>query len=344
MKCLVTGSHGFIGYLLVNELLKSGHTVTGIDVDYFPKEKIFGRKEAYESSLNITQLNKDIRDLSVDNLRGFDVVFHLAALPNDPAGDLNPAVTEDINYLATVQLAISSKRAGVGRFVFASSSSVYGVNGDQQINENSGTYPITPYAVSKLNSEKALISMSSKDFAVTCMRNATCYGVSPRMRFDMVLNNFMAYLVTTGKIRILSDGTAWRPLIHVEDVARAYTKLLDTDVDLVYSEIFSIGSENFKIRDLAEVASSAVGDAEIEYARDGQRDMRSYNVNFSKFGAMTGFKPKWNAKSGANELYEAYKAYGLDVDKFNESSFWAGKHFRKLLDTGQIDNSFRFIR
>lgn len=344
MKALVTGNHGFIGYLLVNELLKSGHSVTGVDVDYFPRDKIFGRKDAFASSLSITQLNKDIRDLTIDDFRGFDVVFHLAALPNDPAGDLNPAVTEDINYLATVQLAISSKRAGVRRFVFASSSSVYGVNGNLQINENSGTYPITPYAVSKLNSEKVLISMSSKNFAVTCMRNATCYGVSPRMRLDMVLNNFMAYLVTTGKIRILSDGTTWRPLVHVEDVARAYTKLLDIDVDLVYSEIFSLGSENFKIGDLAEVAKSAVDGAEIEYAQDKQRDMRSYNVNFAKFSSMTGFKPKWNAKSGAFELYEAYKAYGLNKENFNDSSFWAGKHFKKLLDTGQIDGSFRFIR
>ena len=343
MKCIVTGNHGFIGYFLVHELLKAGHEVTGIDVDYFPK-KAFGRNDLFSSSDRIAQLNKDIRDITVNDLIGYDAVFHLAALPNDPAGEIDPNVTEDINYLATVQLGIASKRAGVKRFIFASSCSVYGVNGEQQINENSDTYPITAYAVSKLNSEKALLSMSSRSFAVSCMRNATCYGVSPRMRFDMVLNNFMAYLVTTGKIRILSDGNSWRPLIHVEDVARAYAIMLESDIDSIYSEIFSIGSENFTVRDLANVARSAVEGAEIEYVKDGPKDMRSYKVNFNKFQKMTDFKPVWTAKQGAKELYDACIEYGLNVDKFNDTSFWTGKQLQKLLNSNMIDSHFRFVK
>lgn len=343
MKCIVTGNHGYIGYFLVHELLKAGHEVKGIDTDYFPKES-FGRNDIYSSSDRISQLKMDIRDITVSDLIGYDAVFHLAALPNDPAGDIDPSVTEDINYLATVQLGISSKRAKVKRFIFASSCSVYGVNGEQLINENSGTYPITAYAVSKLNSEKALLSMSSRSFAVTCMRNATCYGVSPRMRFDMVLNNFIAYLVTTGKIRILSDGKSWRPLIHVEDVARAYVTILESDIDSVYSEIFSIGSENFTVSDLANVAKSAVEGAEIEYVKDGPKDMRSYKVNFNRFQKITDFKPMWTARQSAKELYNACLEYGLDMDKFNDSSFWAGKQLQKLLKYNEIDSQFRFVK
>ena len=343
MKCIVTGNHGYIGYFLVNELIKAGHEVMGIDVDYFPK-KVFGRKDVVSSSQGIDQLNKDIRDITVSDLVGYDAVFHLAALPNDPAGDIDPDVTEDINYLATVQLGIASKRAGVKRFIFASSCSLYGVNGEQQINENSGTYPITSYAVSKLNSEKALLSMSSRSFAVSCMRNATCYGVSPRMRLDMVLNNFMAYLVTTGSIKILSDGNSWRPLIHVEDVARAYALMLETDIDNIYSEVFSIGSENFTIKTLANVAKSSVEGAEIDYVKGGTRDMRSYKVNFNKFHKMTGFKPIWDAKHGARELYDAFLEYGLDLDKFNDASFWAGKQLQLLLDSNIINSYFRFLK
>ena len=343
MKCIVTGNHGYIGYFLVHELLKAGHEVKGIDTDYFPKEA-FGRNDIYSSSDRISQLKMDIRDITVSDLIGYDAVFHLAALPNDPAGDIDPSVTEDINYLATVQLGISSKRAKVKRFIFASSCSVYGVNGEQLINENSGTYPITAYAVSKLNSEKALLSMSSRSFAVTCMRNATCYGVSPRMRFDMVLNNFIAYLVTTGKIRILSDGKSWRPLIHVEDVARAYVTILESDIDSVYSEIFSIGSENFTVSDLANVAKSAVEGAEIEYVKDGPKDMRSYKVNFNRFQKITDFKPMWTARQSAKELYNACLEYGLDMDKFNDSSFWAGKQLQKLLKYNEIDSQFRFVK
>ena len=341
MKCLVTGSHGFIGYFLVNELLKAGHEVTGVDIDYFPSQ-IFGRNDILVSSKKAIQLTKDIRDITENDLIGYDAIFHLAALPNDPAGDIDPKVTEDINYLATVQLGINSKRAGVKRFIFASSCSVYGVNGEHQINENSGTYPITPYAVSKLNSERALLSMSSRSFAVSCMRNATCYGVSPRMRFDMVLNNFIAYLVTSGKIRILSDGTAWRPLIHVEDIARAYVATLESDIDNVYSEVFSIGSENFTIRNLADVARSAVNGAEIEYAKDGPKDLRSYKVNFNKFQKMTNFKPVWTVKKGARELYDACLEYGLNKDNFNDPSFWAGKQFLSLINNNRLDSNFRF--
>ncbi|MHB8396209.1 MAG: NAD-dependent epimerase/dehydratase family protein [Thermoplasmataceae archaeon] len=338
---MVTGNHGYIGHILADELVKSGYTVGGYDLDYFPKD-VFGREDTLLSSPKILQVTKDIRDVTIADLKGYDAIFHLAGLPNDPAGDLNPSVTEDINYLATVQLATTAKRAGVKRFIFASSCSVYGVNGDSMINENSDTYPITPYAVSKLKSEKALLSMSSSEFAVTCMRNATCYGVSPRMRFDMVLNNFIGYAVTEGKIKILSDGSSWRPLVHVEDISRAYLTVLESDVNSVGSEVFSIGSENFKISDLATVVSKSIPSAEVEYAKGGTKDMRSYRVNFSKFHKMTGFLPLWDAKRGARELFDAYLHYGLNSNNFMSKSFWAGNYFKFLLDSGVIDNNFRF--
>lgn len=342
LKCLVTGNHGFIGHLLVNKLLYLGHDVTGLDCDYFPTT-VFAHHDLVNSSSHIPQLRVDIRDLRSKDLTGFDAVLHLAALPNDPASYLSPSVTEDINFLATFGLATEAKRAGVKRFIYASSCSVYGANGERLINENSRVAPLTPYAISKLNSEISLLLMSSEDFAVTIMRNATCYGASPRMRFDMVLNNFIGYAVTEGKIKIFSDGSAWRPLVHVEDVAESYSIALEAEVRDVCSQIFSIGSQNYKISDLAYVAQSVSKDSEIEFVPGGQRDNRSYRINFSKAEKILGFRPKWTAIQGAKEVLDACRSFGLNRENFKDRMFWADKNFEYLREKSLIDPSFRFV-
>lgn len=340
MKCLVTGNHGYIGFILSDALLKKGHDVVGYDCDYFTNE-CFGRKDAYELATQVPQITKDLRDCSPEDLRGIDIVFHLAALPNDPAGDLNPDVTDDINHLATLQLAILSKRAGVRKFIFASSCAVFGVKGDTIINENDRPSPITAYGVSKLNAELSLQRMNSSQFTVTIMRNGTCYGVSPRMRFDMVLNNLVGHAVTEGKVKVLSDGTAWRPLVHVEDVARTYILVAEADRNDVAQQVFAVGSENFRVKEIAEIVNKTVPDSTIEYLPSGQRDWRSYRVDFTKIQKVLGYRPRWTAARGSAEVYDASRAYGLDGQKFQDKKFWAEKTFRYLMETKSADPSLR---
>lgn len=343
MRCLVTGNHGYIGSIMSNGLIKNGYDVVGYDCDYFPSE-IFGREDAFKSRSKIRQISKDIRDVSEKDMKGIDAVIHLAALPNDPACDLNPAVTYDINYLATLQLAIAAKRAGVKKFIYASSCSVFGVKGEEIINEGDRPSPITPYGVSKLNSEISLLQMNSDDFAVICMRNATCYGVSPRMRFDMVLNNLVGYAYTEGKVKILSDGTAWRPLVHIEDVTLAYILALEMEAQDISGQVFSIGSENFQVKDIANIVSSIVPNSEVFYDPKGQKDWRSYRVNFNKANKILGFKPKWGARAGAEELYTAYQQLKMTKENFQHNKFWAGKYFKSLIDSKKIDKDFRIIK
>jgi nucleoside-diphosphate-sugar epimerase len=342
MRCLVTGNHGYIGYILSHELIKSGNEVVGYDCDYFPIE-CFGRKDAFESGKKIPQIKKDLRDVSKEDMKGIDAVVHLAALPNDPACDLNPEVAQDINYLATLKVAIAAKEAGVKRFIFASSCSVFGVKGSETVNENDRPAPITPYGVSKLNAETALLLMNSDKFTVTCMRNATCYGVSPRMRFDMVLNNLVGYAYTEGKVKMLSDGTAWRPLVHIEDVAKAYIMALEAPKADVASQIFSVGTENFQVKEIAETVGRSVPGSVIEYAPCGQKDFRSYRASFGKLEKILGFTPKWSAETGARELCSAYKDFGLNRENFQNKEFWAGKYFKYLIDSKGVDGDLRLL-
>jgi len=268
--------------------------------------------------------------------------MHLAALPNDPACDINPDVAYDINFLTTIQLAILAKRVGVKRFIYASSCSVYGVKGEKILNEEDVPAPITAYGFSKLYSEIALKLLSSNDFAVTCMRNATCYGVSPRMRFDMVLNNLVGHSFTSGKVKLLSDGKSWRPLVHIEDVAQAYIKAMGAPMAAVSSQVFSIGSENFLVREIAEIVKATVPNSEIEYAGENNRDWRSYNVDFTRAMKVLNFTPEWTVEKGAKELYEAYKEKGLTAEEFKENNiYWAGKRFRYLIDKDMVDSNLK---
>lgn len=346
-KCFVTGNHGYIGNILTKRLLDEGFSVVGIDCDYFPREPIFGRLDAFDAQKRVKlQLKKDIRDITESDLKGHDSVIHLAALPNDWACDSFPDLTEDINYFATLQLAINAKRAGIKRFIFASSCSVYGVNGDKLINEESRPAPISPYGVSKLKAEAALKDMNSPEFSVVSMRNATCYGVSPRMRFDMVLNNLVGWAHTTGIVNMhLSDGMAWRPLVHIEDLAAAYVLALRAPAELVGGHIFSVVGENMIVKDIAEIVKENVPNSKVKYAPNAPKDWRSYNVSSSKIERVLGFSPIWNVKKGAQELYQAYQNFGLSKDYFEDRSkhpnFWAGEQFKHLKDLGKVDERLR---
>lgn len=341
MNCLVTGNLGYIGYILSNSFLEKGYEVVGYDYGYFPKT-CFGRRDAFEASNGIRQITKDIRRVSKEDLRGMDAVIHLAALPNDPTCDINPKLAEEINHYATVKVAKIAKEVGVSRFIFSSSCSIYGAKGRALVSESDKAKPITAYGISKLHAEKSLLKLNSKDFSVTCMRNATCYGVSPRMRLDMVLNSIVASAYVEGKVRLLSNGKSWRPLVHIEDVASAFILALNAPTLEISGEILSVGSEDFQIIKLAEEVKKGIPGSRIEYAQGAVKDERSYNVSFDKIRDRLGFRPKWNVKRGIKELYNAYDEFGMTAEKMRRNEFWAAKYFKHLMDSGKVDSHLRF--
>lgn len=342
MRCLVTGNHGYIGYILVHELIKSGHEVVGYDCDYFPRD-CFGREDAFVSGKEVKrQIKKDIRDIAPSDFERIDAVIHLAALPNDPPCEAYPEAAEDINHSGVVRVAEAARKAGVERFIFASSCSVFGVKGNDLIDEGDTPCPLTPYGKAKMRAEIDLNGMSSEKFTVTSMRNATCYGISPRMRFDMVLNSLVGYAYTENSIKLLSDGTSWRPIVHVDDVARAYVAALDAPKDEIGGEIISIGTENFVVTDIAKAVNKVIPECRIEHASD-MKDPRSYRVSFDKMKRILKVKARWDVYSGAKELYKAYKDYGLTRNSFQNNEFWAGKYFNYLVDKKRVDGSMRIL-
>ncbi len=287
----------------------------------------------------------DIRDVQPEHLEGFDAVVHLAALSNDPLGDLDRGLTIAINYEATLGVARAAKEAGVRRFVFASSCSMYGASdsGDP-VDESAPLKPLTAYAESKVRSEEALADLATADFAPVSMRNATAYGASPRLRLDIVLNNLVGWALTTGAVRILSDGTPWRPVVHVEDIARATVAVLEAPEDVVRGRAFNIGrdDENYQVRDLAELARRAVGDCKVEFGGSGDPDPRSYRVDFSKFReAFPAAQLTWTAEAGARELVDAYRAAGMTYEDFDGHRFTRLKHLRELRSRGELDAELR---
>lgn len=347
MRTLVSGNVGYIGQILTHKLIEDGNNVVGYDCEYFPREMVFGRRDAFESQQKVSkQIKKDIRDVTQSDFEGIDTVMHLAALPNDWACDVNPQrITDDINNLGTTQFAMTAKRAGVKRFIYASSCSVFGVKGNGLINEEDTPAPISAYGVSKWNAERAIRTMNSEDFTVTCMRNATCYGVSPRMRFDMVLNNLVGWATTTGEVNMhQSNGEAWRPLIHIEDLADAYILAAKAPKEYVENQVFGVGSENYWVKDIAEIVKENVPGSHVKYYENAPQDWRSYNVNFSRIRHVLGFQPKWNIVDGARELQSAYKEIGLTKEKFVDTPrYWAGKHFKELIDSKKVDKNLRMI-
>lgn len=338
MRILVTGHLGYIGTILTPLLLKEGHEVTGMDSD------LFSRCTFGEGIVKVPHIKKDIREAEVSDLRGFETVLHLAGLSNDPLGNLNPDLTFDINHRASVNLAELSKKAGVKRFVFSSSCSNYGAAGDDFLDETSAFNPVTPYGQSKVNTERDVAPMADDRFSPVFLRSATAYGVSPRLRFDLVLNNLTAWAITTKRVYLKSDGSPWRPIVHIEDISRAFAAVATAPRELVHKEAFNVGrtDQNYRMRELAEIVSETVPGCRVEYAPDASPDKRCYRVNCDKIArVLPKFKPQWDAKKGARELYDVYKKVGLTLEEFEGPKFQRIGHIRKLIEDGIIDGSLR---
>jgi nucleoside-diphosphate-sugar epimerase len=342
MKVLVTGHHGYIGSVLAPALREAGHEVVGLDTFYY-RGCDFGDGTEFEPALAL-----DLRDVQPPDLEGFDAIVHLAALSNDPLGDFNPSWTYAINRDATIALARAAKEAGVRRFVFASSCSMYGAaEGDAALTEDAPLRPLTPYAESKVAAEEALTELAGDDFAPVSMRNATVYGVSPRLRLDIVLNNLVAWAHTTGAIRLQSDGSSWRPLVHVRDVARALGALLEASDEVVRGEAFNIGSDmqNYRIRGLAEIVHDRLPHCEVTFAEGAEADPRSYRVDFTKFAsAFPQCRFEWTAERGADELARGYEEVGLTFDDFQGNRFIRLGQLRRLLEADALDANLRWLR
>jgi nucleoside-diphosphate-sugar epimerase len=341
MKVLLTGHRGYIGAIAARVLRDAGHDVTGLDTLFYEGCDLGAPPDG-----DIPTLQVDIRDVRPEQFDGFEAIAHFAALSNDPIGDLNPELTADVNFRATVDLARAAKEAGVSRFVFSSSCSMYGAGQEKPVDENAPLKPITAYAESKVRSEEALAVLVDDGFSTVSLRNATAYGVSPRLRVDLVLNNLVGWAYTTGKVKIMSDGTPWRPLIHVEDISRATLAALEAPTEAIHGEAFNVGrdSENYQVRDLGTIVEDVVG-GEIEYAGSGDPDPRSYRVDFSKFAnTFPDAGLDWTARRGAEELLEAYRSVDLTLEQFESDRYIRLKHLRKLLESGELDEQLRWRR
>ena len=342
MRILVTGDKGYIGTVLVPMLTSLGHEVVGLDLDLYQR-CTFGDELPKTKSIR-----KDLRDVDARDLHGFDAVMHLAALSNDPLGNINPDLTYDINYHASVKLAKLAKEAGVPRYIFSSSCSTYGAAaGDQMLTEDAEFNPVTPYGESKVFVEREVSQLADDKFSPTFLRNATAYGVSPRLRFDIVLNNLVVWAFSTGKVLIKSDGTPWRPIVHIEDISRAFIAALNAPREVVHNQAFNVGrnDQNYRIRDIADIVKETVPGCEIEYAEDAGPDKRSYRVDFSKIAEkLPEFQPQWDARKGAQELYEVYKQHGLKLDDFEGPKYKRIDHIKMLLNDGKLDLSLRWIK
>ena len=340
MNVLVTGSHGYIGTILVPMLIAEGHEVVGLDTDLYERCTFSG------SVSEVKKIRKDVRDVQKEDVEGFDAIIHLAGLSNDPLGDFNPKLTVDINEKGSLRLAKAAKEAGVERFLFASSCSNYGAGGSDFLTEEAPFNPVTPYGLSKVRVEEGLQKMADDTFSPTYLRASTAYGVSPRLRFDLVANNLTAWAFTTGKVYLKSDGTPWRPIVHVEYISRAYIAALHAPRDLIHKEAFNVGltTENYQMSEIAELVQEIVPNCEIEYAPDAGPDKRCYRVDCNKIAnTLHEFKPQWTARRGIEQLYNKYKKVGLTLEEFEGSKYMRIAHIKYLISEGLLDQDFFWV-
>jgi nucleoside-diphosphate-sugar epimerase len=342
MRVLVAGDRGYIGAVMVPLLSAAGHDVSGLDLGLYEGCDL-GPAPAFPSGAS-TRAVCDMRDVTAGQLAGYGAVICLAALSNDPLGDLNPGATVSVNLDGTMHLAEAAKAAGVGRFLFASSCSLYGAAGSDAVTEDADLYPVTPYGETKVQAERALSALADDDFSPTYLRNATAYGASPRLRLDVVVNNLTAVAMTTGEVRLQSDGTPWRPLVHIEDISRAFLAMLEAPRELVHDEAFNVGraQDNVQIRQIAEMVRDAVPGSTVTLAEDAGPDLRNYRVDFSKLeDTFPDLKLRWTVREGVEELAAAYARYGLTYDDFTSSRFVRLRRIRELLAEGAVDEMLR---
>ena len=340
MRILVTGSDGYIGTVLVPMLLEAGHEPVGLDSMLFRECRI-GPELA-----TVDTIRKDIREIGPADMDGVDAVIHLAGISNDPLGDLHPDTTYAINHRATVHVAEVAKAAGVERFLFSSSCSLYGAHGDAPLDESAEFHPVTPYGESKVLSERDLNALADDDFSPTYLRNATAFGMSPRLRGDLVVNNLTGFAAATGKVMMKSDGTPWRPLVHVEDISRAFLAVLEAPRDLVHDEAFNVGrtSENYQIRDVAEIVEAVVEGSTVTLADSAGPDLRNYRVDCSKIAdTLPDFQPVWTVRAGVEQLYAAYQHEALTLDDLEGERLMRIRTIQRFQRQGRLGADLRWL-
>ena len=339
MRVLMTGHLGYIGAVMAPFFTAAGHEVIGLDTGYFAAQCLGPAPEP------IAELRMDLRDVTAEHLSGIDCVVHLAALSNDPLGSLEPQQTYDINHHASISLAEAAKAAGVERYIYSSSCSVYGKAGQSgPLDETAEFAPVTPYAISKVRVEDELNQLADDNFTTVSMRNATAYGFSPLLRTDIVLNDLTAWALLTGEVKVLSDGTPWRPIVHIEDISRAFLAAAEAPRDAVHMQAFNVGrdSENYQVADIAAIVGEVVPDARVTITGEAGNDPRSYQVDFAKIHrVLPAYDPQWTARGGAEELADAYRRHGLTMDRF-QNAFKRLPILRDHMEAGRLDTALRW--